>query len=82
MQKRYYDDSFNEMRNALERIRSRGCYFLVAGRVDDEGAYHRAADLDVPDGYADLFKAIPGDQFRIDISSTSLRSEVGSNSTK
>ncbi|HEX6384445.1 MAG TPA: hypothetical protein VF177_07225, partial [Anaerolineae bacterium] len=58
---------------ALAGIRDRGCRFLVAGRVDDDGVFRDIKDLEIPDGYADLFRAIPGDQFRKDISSTELR---------
>ena len=73
LQPRYYDDSIDIMYAALERFKQRGCGFLVAGRVDERGEYHRAVDLAPPDQFSGLFRAIPGDQFRIDISSTSMR---------
>ena len=57
---------------ALAAIRSVGCSFLVAGRLHD-GAFRTLADVAVPKGYSDLFKAIPEERFRADISSTELR---------
>jgi len=80
LQSHYYDGSLEKMHDALETIRENGCSFLVAGRVDESGEYFRAADLVIPERFSDLFSAIPGDQFRIDISSTSLRSNVVSSS--
>jgi hypothetical protein len=77
LQPRYYDDSLEQMRNALETIKVMGCRFLVAGRVDESGQYYRAADLEIPIAFKDLFSAIPGDQFRMDITSTSMRSKDG-----
>jgi hypothetical protein len=74
---RYYGDSQANMRAALEEIRACGCRFLVAGRVDDEGIFHKAADLPVPDGFSDLFHPIPDHYFRLDISSTKLRTMDG-----
>ena len=73
LQPRYYQDSYDNMLAALARIREQGCRFLVAGRVDDDGAFRDITDLDIPDGFADLFQPIPGDLFRKDVSSTQLR---------
>ena len=61
------------MLSALNEIRERGCCFLVAGRTDSQGVFHKASSLPVPDGYRDLFKIIPAGRFRQDISSTDLR---------
>lgn len=73
LQPRYYRDSYDEMLAALATIRERGCRFLVAGRIDEDGAFRDIADLQIPDAFSDLFQAIPGDLFRKDISSTELR---------
>jgi hypothetical protein len=73
LQPRFYDDSHAEMLAALETIRSQGCRFLVAGRVEGNGRFCRADDLDIPTGFANLFQALPDHQFRKDISSTELR---------
>lgn len=68
---RYYEDSVEKMRDALATIDGRGCDFLVAGRVDEEDRFHAATDLDAPEGFGHLFRALH--DFRQDISSTELR---------
>lgn len=73
LQPRFYDGSQAHMFSALEEIRKRGCCFLVAGRTDSDGVFHDPAELAVPEGYRDLFKTIPSERFRHDISSTELR---------
>jgi Cytidylyltransferase-like len=70
---RYYGDSSEQMAAALREIRTRGCSFLVAGRADSAGHFHGLADMAIPAAYADLFRAIPPERFRHDISSTHLR---------
>ena len=70
---RYYHNSHTHMLQSLSEIRERGCGFLVAGRVDGNGRFHQAADLELPDGFGALFQALPDHQFRKDISSTELR---------
>jgi len=82
LQPRYYDASMDNMYAALERFKLRGCGFLVAGRVDENGEYRRSVDLAVPDQFSSLFTAIPGDQFRIDISSSSVRKQDRISSAK
>lgn len=73
LQPRYYQDSYDKMLAALASIRQQGCRFLVAGRVDEDGAFRDITDLQIPDAFTDLFQAIPGHLFRKDISSTELR---------
>jgi nicotinic acid mononucleotide adenylyltransferase len=73
VQPRFYGDSAERMAEALGLIRKRGCRFLVAGRVGAEGRFVELAGLELPMEHADLFAAIPGDVFRVDISSTELR---------
>ena len=68
---RYYDSSASQMEAALAEIRANGCDFLVAGRVDEQGEFHTAADLVIPAGYAAMFQPLP--DFRRDVSSTELR---------
>jgi hypothetical protein len=72
---RYYNDNLATMFAALDMIKQNGCGFLVAGRVNERGDYMPAVDLDIPNQYNDLFTAIPGDRFRIDLSSTALRAQ-------
>ena len=59
---------------ALAVIRSQGCRFLVAGRVDPAGRFLSLDDLSPPPAHRDLFDALPANVFRMDLSSTQLRS--------
>lgn len=70
LQPRFYENSQTKALKALSEIKGLGCSFLVAGRVDDNGRFHQATDLSIPNGFQDLFHPIP---FRNDISSTALR---------
>ena len=69
----YYGNSIEDLENALNEIRSKGCRFLVAGRMGSDGVFYQAGDLAVPSQYQSLFENIPGELFRKDISSTELR---------
>ena len=73
---RYYGGQEEAMLAALEEIRAMGCRFLVAGRTDG-GVFHTLADVDIPNGLADLFQEIPESRFRADVSSTELRANGG-----
>lgn len=70
---RYYHNSYQNMLDALEEIRDLGCSFLVAGRTDKRGLFHDCRDLSIPAGFETLFRGIPAEKFRKDISSTYLR---------
>ncbi|HZW28118.1 MAG TPA: hypothetical protein VFF08_06665 [Trueperaceae bacterium] len=70
---RFYEGDPAAMRSALETVRARGCRFLVAGR-ESGGEYRTLAHVPVPEGFRDLFEALPEGQFRRDISSTEIRS--------
>jgi hypothetical protein len=70
---RYYGNSEAAMMEALAGIRDRGCRFLVAGR-DSAGRFLELKDLSIPPGLNDVFEAIPEQRFRLDLSSTRLRS--------
>ncbi len=65
---RYYDD----LGLALTTIRELGCRFLVAGRLSGE-RFSPAEELEIPAGFERLFETIPEAEFRVDLSSTSLR---------
>ncbi|MCE2463541.1 MAG: CinA family protein [Dehalococcoidia bacterium] len=69
----YYGDDEGTMLSALSSIRTAGCRFLVAGRMQG-GVFRTLADVAVPPGFDDLFEAIPESRFRADVSSTELRS--------
>ena len=71
---RYYGGQAEQMETALNELRGRGCRFLVAGRVDAAARFVRLADLDIPAAFRDLFVEIPEEDFRVDMSSTHLRS--------
>ena len=70
----YYGGSERVMNEALGEIRENGCSFLVAGRAEG-GDYRTLSDMDVPEGMADLFRELPESAFRLDISSTELRTQ-------
>jgi hypothetical protein len=69
---RYYGGSEEGMHTALCRIRDAGCRFLVAGRKVGE-RFETLGDIELPAEFAELFTAIPPDEFRADVSSTELR---------
>lgn len=69
-QPRFYHNDPVEMLASFETIRQAGCRFLVAGRLRREH-FLTLQDLDLPQGYRELFEEIPG--FRMDISSTAIR---------
>jgi nicotinic acid mononucleotide adenylyltransferase len=73
VQPRYYQDSAERMTEALEAIRTRGCRFLVAGRVEASGRFLELEQLAIPEAFHDLFTAILETVCRVDLSSTQLR---------
>lgn len=68
---RYYRGGM-DVETALRRIRDRGGSFLVAGR-SVSGRFCSLNELNVPAGFADMFREIPESEFRLDLSSTELR---------
>lgn len=71
---RYYGNSETRLLAALAEMRSLGSSFLVAGRASGSG-FAEAATLAVPSGFEGMFRPIPSDQFRLDISSTEIRAQ-------
>ena len=69
---RYYGDDTGEMMVALAELLASGTRFLVAGR-EDQRIFKTLKDVPVPKGFEGLFRDVPEDQFREDISSTQLR---------
>ena len=69
----YYGGMGEAVWKAMEEIRAVGCRFLVAGRVE-RGVFHTLEDVAVPQEFADLLDGIPESRFRMDVSSTDLRS--------
>lgn len=75
LQGKYYEGGEQGMVAALEEFRAGEHCFWVAGRLQ-EGKYLALADIDVPAGFAALFASIPEEDFRVDLSSTELRSRT------
>lgn len=69
---RFYDGQPGRMLASLERIRARGCRFLVAGR-ERHGRFRTLAQVALPSGYEGLFEALGESEFRNDVSSTAIR---------
>lgn len=70
---RYYQNSETARHAALSKIAQCGCSFLVAGRQDENGVFRDGDQLNVPKPFTELFKPIPAEAFRKDISSSELR---------
>lgn len=70
---RYHGHDPATMLAALTAIRHTGCRFLVGGRSLGGGPFVDLAGLAIPASHADLFEGIPEAEFRVDLSSTQLR---------
>lgn len=70
---RYYQDECSPTQ-ALRTLKELGCRFLVFGRCID-GQFVDATSLPIPDGFSELFRLVPEDDFRMDVSSRALRSD-------
>jgi hypothetical protein len=80
LQARYYGGSDEGMIAALTGIRDLGCRFLVVGRHDVKcGRFLSLDDVAVPPELRSLFDTIPECDFRLDVSSTEVRSRKPSN---
>lgn len=67
--------------HALKELDDRGCSFLVAGRVDESDgtpAFKTLEDMSdsIPIGFESMFRGIPVDLFRHDVSSTEIRATI------
>lgn len=72
---RYYRGSIAARDAALAELRQQNCRFLVFPRVI-KGEFLSLAELTLPAALAERCDAVPSDLFRMDISSTELRSEI------
>lgn len=70
--RRFYNNSPEEMHQALTEIAARGCSFLVAARRV-KGQVTRVDDLSIPEVHRPLFRGIPVERFLWDLSSTEIR---------
>ena len=71
---RFYGGSRSAMEQGIAGLARRDCRFLVAGRRIGR-RYTRLADLDLglPAGLRGLFRELPQDVFRVDLSSSEIR---------
>jgi nicotinic acid mononucleotide adenylyltransferase len=71
---RYYAGDEASRDAAIDHIRTCGCSFLVFGRLDAE-RFRTLSGLHLPDRLLRLCTGVPAEQFRMDISSTQLRTQ-------
>jgi nicotinamide mononucleotide (NMN) deamidase PncC len=71
-QGKYYGGETEVCRQAIAHIAAQNCRFLVFGRSSPSG-FQSLADLDLPRELRAICDEVPGEAFRADISSTSLR---------
>ena len=69
---RYYGASHDAMLRAVETIAAQGCRFLVFGR-EIGGKFQTLSDLTLPEELVCLCNPVGERDFRLDVSSTSLR---------
>ncbi|MEX0586412.1 MAG: CinA family protein [Pirellulales bacterium] len=74
-QQRYYDDDQSRRDAAIATIAQAGCRFLVFGRQQGNG-FSTLKDIEIPAPLRVLCNEVPEAQFRADISSTQLRTEL------
>ena len=70
---RYYGDELTQRDEALHAIASRGCRFVIGGRVEPCGSFRIWTNDALPGEFHDLFGSLPEAEFRVDVSSTELR---------
>ncbi|XP_075507069.1 uncharacterized protein LOC142543600 isoform X1 [Primulina tabacum] len=73
---KYYGEDYGRMQDILSGCKNTGCLFLVAGRNVD-GVFKVLDDFDIPEQLKDMFISIPAEKFRMDISSTEIRKNLG-----
>ncbi|XP_020252178.1 uncharacterized protein LOC109829380 isoform X2 [Asparagus officinalis] len=73
---KYYGGDKRNMLDILIGCKMSGCMFLVGGRKVD-GNFKVLEDLDIPEELKDMFVSIPEEKFRMDISSTEIRRNMG-----
>ncbi|MCR9116485.1 MAG: hypothetical protein NXI22_05970 [bacterium] len=71
---RYYGESVSARDRAISRFVDSGCRFLVYGRLI-EAAFVSSATPQLPANLLEVCDFVPEGEFRVDISSTSLRSQ-------
>ena len=75
---KYYDGE-DHLRESLREIENLDCSFLVACRADAGEAEVKVLEdyaKDIPPGFEKLFRSLPSQVFRADISSTEIRARI------
>ena len=80
--RRFYGDSAAAMQRALADVARYGCSFLVAGRLVEE-RFRTLADvtLPLPPALRSLFRELPEESFRCDLSSSEIRARTAQRAT-
>lgn len=73
---RYYGNDVEVASQAIERLRARGCHFLVFGRAAG-AAFAGLSDIELPEDLRSVCSEVPPEVFREDVSSTELRAMQG-----
>tara|TARA_B100001094_G_C18146947_1_gene781340 strand:+ start:642 stop:1790 length:1149 start_codon:yes stop_codon:yes gene_type:complete len=71
---KYYQNGKIGMESSLQELKDSETIIWVAGRLVD-GRFKTFKDLSLPDGLDGLFRPVTQEQFRLDVSSTQLRSK-------
>ena len=77
---KYYRDA-DDFAATMDEFRQLGARFLVFGRIDSQNQFREADAAAIPECLKSLCQAVPGDQFRSDLSSTAIRSGERGKST-
>jgi len=71
----YYGNSSSELRRAIGEITDRGCSFLVFGRIAKR-TFRTLSELRIEDDLMGICTEVTEAEFRVDISSSELRSSL------
>ena len=72
---KYYQGNPARREESLRELLANGVHFLVGGRLDASNVFRIWDNHATPNAFASLFTPLLEDDFRADISSTSLRSQ-------
>ena len=77
LDKKFYNGSYGTLKQSLQMIFNLDCKFLVAGRRMGKH-YRTLSDLTIslPSDISSIFQELPESLFRVDLSSTDIRSGV------
>ena len=72
---RYYGGEASERDRAVASLSERGCSFLVFGRLIN-GTFRTLEALELPESLRRICEGLEEEEFRVDVSSTSLRQQA------